>query len=647
MEKAVRQSHKAAKQRLEGSDGVIGTLSSFLDVPDDLLAAVDAAVGEWAEAMVIDGTHLQNVVEDLKSGGLGGLPLVVRSGAGFDPPSLDRRWQAEALVERLGPGADLSLAKALLGDVVLVEEWSTGWQIVTDRPDLRAVTSEGDLITSRGILPVDPQGSSAAMVEAARRTALTLDERLQRAIEKEQTVRAALDEGRRQAESARNELAGLEADRNRARTRLDRLAQARSAKADVIAGLELRISTLRRTIEQRDHQIEALQARISHHNLDTQRTSARHDLAEARRARDASIRTLGAATERGRMLRSRMQQLEAQLETPRDTAREQTLLGEVRSVEGWARRILAIVGKKLDVLEERCSHLETKQSGRAHSVSSTREDIAEIGRRISDYRERLGRLAVEDTESRVREESVAESLRESGASVEQALASQRPPTGDESASDRAVWLEKQLARMGNVNLLATDQYRELDDRHSLMVEQLSDLEVSKAELNKVISALDNEMKVLFTSTFEEAARHYQRFFTVLFPGGAGNLRLTDPDDPLAAAVEIEAQPLGKKIGNLALLSGGERSLAALAFLFAIFKARPGPFYLLDEVDAALDDANLHRFLRLVDEFRDRAQLIVVTHQQATVRAADILYGVTMEPGGSSKVLVRKMEEASA
>jgi chromosome segregation protein len=137
------------------------------------------------------------------------------------------------------------------------------------------------------------------------------------------------------------------------------------------------------------------------------------------------------------------------------------------------------------------------------------------------------------------------------------------------------------------------------------------------------------------------AQAYQRYFAILFPGGRGRIRLTDPDDPHSGLL-IEAQPLGKKVSQLTLLSGGERSLAALAFLFSIFEARPSPFYVLDEVEAALDDSNLRRFLRIVDEFRQRAQLLIVTHQQQTMEAADVLYGVTMEPGGSSQVVRKDM-----
>jgi len=175
--------------------------------------------------------------------------------------------------------------------------------------------------------------------------------------------------------------------------------------------------------------------------------------------------------------------------------------------------------------------------------------------------------------------------------------------------------------------------------------QLEDLREARDELKKVIAALDEKMAALFLEAFEEIAALYEVNFALVFPGGKGRLRLTDPSNVLETGVDIDAQPLGKKIGRLSLLSGGERSLAALAFLFAVFRARPSPFYVLDEVEAALDDANLARFLRLVDRLRQTAQLVVITHQQHTMEAADILYGVTMEPGESSIVVARRLTDA--
>jgi chromosome segregation protein len=140
--------------------------------------------------------------------------------------------------------------------------------------------------------------------------------------------------------------------------------------------------------------------------------------------------------------------------------------------------------------------------------------------------------------------------------------------------------------------------------------------------------------------------HFSALVTTLFPGGQGRLTLTEPDDLLNTGVEIEVRPLGRNVRRVSLLSGGERSLAALAFLFAVFRSRPSPFYLMDEVEAALDDVNLHRFLGLVDEFRDEAQLVIVSHQKRTMEAADALYGVTMAPGGSSQVVSQKVERTS-
>jgi chromosome segregation protein len=198
--------------------------------------------------------------------------------------------------------------------------------------------------------------------------------------------------------------------------------------------------------------------------------------------------------------------------------------------------------------------------------------------------------------------------------------------------------------MGPINPLAAEEYDELAANVEMLESQLADLAESRAELRKVIKALDGEMATMFQAAFEEISRFYEENFAMVFPGGQGRLTLTDPDNPLETGVEIEAQPHGKKIGKLSLLSGGEKSLAALAFLFAVFRARPSPFYVLDEVEAALDDANLRRFLRLARTLRESAQVVIITHQQQTMEAADILYGVTMEPGGSSQVIAKRIHE---
>jgi len=182
----------------------------------------------------------------------------------------------------------------------------------------------------------------------------------------------------------------------------------------------------------------------------------------------------------------------------------------------------------------------------------------------------------------------------------------------------------------------------LEERHTFLAGQLDDVKSSRRELSKVIRAVDGEIVTRFSAAYADVAEHFEKLFETLFPGGKGRLRLSQPDDLLETGIEIEARPAGKSERRLSLLSGGERSLCALAFLFAVFRGRPSPFYLLDEVEAALDDVNLHRFLALLNEFRAEAQLLVVSHQKRTMEAADSLYGVTMAPGGSSKVVSERV-----
>jgi len=180
-----------------------------------------------------------------------------------------------------------------------------------------------------------------------------------------------------------------------------------------------------------------------------------------------------------------------------------------------------------------------------------------------------------------------------------------------------------------------------------LTEQLDDVKNSRRELQRVIRAVDREIVNVFEQAFADVAEHFQALFSTLFPGGSGKVSLLDPDDLLDTGIEIEARPSGKNVRRLSLLSGGERSLTALAFLFAVFRARPSPFYLLDEVEAALDDVNLHRFLDLVHEFRDEAQLVIVTHQKRTMEAGDVLYGVSMPPGGSTRVVSQRVADVVA
>jgi chromosome segregation protein len=204
--------------------------------------------------------------------------------------------------------------------------------------------------------------------------------------------------------------------------------------------------------------------------------------------------------------------------------------------------------------------------------------------------------------------------------------------------------ERALALLGTVNPLALEEFAALEERHKFLTAQLEDLRTSRRDLLDIVKEVDERVEQLFTEAFQDTAREFEGVFARLFPGGEGRLVLTDPTDMLTTGLDVEARPPGKKVKRLSLLSGGERSLTAVALLVAIFKARPSPFYVMDEVEAALDDTNLGRLITLFEELRRTSQLIVITHQKRTMEVADALYGVTMRGDGVTTVISQRIRE---
>ncbi|WP_251054741.1 AAA family ATPase, partial [Streptomyces sp. ISL-66] len=202
--------------------------------------------------------------------------------------------------------------------------------------------------------------------------------------------------------------------------------------------------------------------------------------------------------------------------------------------------------------------------------------------------------------------------------------------------------ERAYQQLGKVNPLALEEFAALEERHKFLSEQLEDLRKTRADLLQVVKEVDERVEQVFTEAYRDTAREFEGVFSRLFPGGEGRLILTDPDNMLTTGVDVEARPPGKKVKRLSLLSGGERSLTAVALLVSIFKARPSPFYVMDEVEAALDDTNLQRLIRIMEELQESSQLIVITHQKRTMEVADALYGVSMQGDGVSKVISQRL-----
>jgi chromosome segregation protein len=301
------------------------------------------------------------------------------------------------------------------------------------------------------------------------------------------------------------------------------------------------------------------------------------------------------------------------------------------------------IGVLLERLRERRRAQADAARASAGTLDRLRSERAGLERHLTETLERAQRVEVDEAETRLRLETAVERLRaDFDAEPAAALDARAPEVPDGTTlAGRARDLERELRVMGPINPLAVQEHDALLERHEFLAGQLEDVRAGRRELARVIRAVDREIATLFGAAFGDVSEHYAALFATLFPGGSGRLVLTDPDDLLNTGIEVEARPSGKNVRRLSLLSGGERSLAALAFLFGVFRARPSPFYLLDEVEAALDDVNLHRFLDLVHEFRDEAQLLIVSHQKRTMEAGDLLYGVSMPPGGSSRVVSQR------
>ena len=348
----------------------------------------------------------------------------------------------------------------------------------------------------------------------------------------------------------------------------------------------------------------------------------------------------------------------------RREAVRQTELATASDVEAAARVALEAAERALAQAAAERDRLSERRSQVSQEVSDARRALDRLSAELSEATASAhqGQIAAEQTRLRV-EDLQRRALEELSLEPEQLLAEFGPDTlvpmlpldpdqvekaaaAEPSAYVRAeqeralAKAQKDLEKLGRVNPLALEEHEALAARHKFLVDQVQDLKQSKADLLRIVQDVDRLVEEAFASAFAETREQFEHVFGVLFPGGQGDLVLTDPDDMLSTGIEIEARPAGKKVKRLSLLSGGERSLAAIAFLVAIFKARPSPFYVMDEVEAALDDMNLTRLLAIFKELQETSQLIVITHQKRTMEIADALYGVTMRDGVTTVVSQR-------
>ncbi|HEY5833656.1 chromosome segregation protein SMC [Streptomyces sp.] len=599
------------------------------------------------------------------------------------------RWAADLVAV---PGELAGAVRRLLADTAVVASLADAEALVTRHPGLTAVTAEGDVLAAHTAQGGSAKAPSVLEVQAAVDEATAELERLD--------VRCAELAGRqleardRRAAAARtvDELGqrrrAAEKQKASVAQQLGRFggqARAASGEADRAAAAVVRaeeaLAAAREELEELSYRLSEAQEEPGEEEPDTSvRDRLAADGANARQTEMEARLQLRTHEERVKGLAGRADGLDRAARAERETrARAERRRARLAYEASVAAAVLAGARGLLACVQVSVGRAEAE---RAAAEQARAEREAELGlerRRGRELKSELDRLTgdvhkgeVLGAEKRLRIEQLeAKALEEHGMEPaglvaeygpEQSVPPSPPAEGEIPPEDpadprnqprpyvraeqekRLKAAEKAYAQLGKVNPLALEEFAALEERHKFLTEQLEDLRKTRADLLQVVKDVDERVEQVFTAAFHDTAREFEGVFSRLFPGGEGRLLLTDPDNMLTTGVEVEARPPGKKVKRLSLLSGGERSLTAVAMLVSIFKARPSPFYVMDEVEAALDDTNLQRLIRIMEELQESSQLIVITHQKRTMEVADALYGVSMQGDGVSKVISQRLRD---
>lgn len=691
---AIGLERKDAGARLVRPDdrlpGVMGTLATLLNVEHGAQTPVAAALGDIADAVVVSGMDaaMQAVVL-LKSEDAGRAAILVADAEESRPPRPHVRDAGTPLVEMVRCDASLQpVVDHLLDRWMLVPNLREASALLRQHPGLSFVTPEGDVLAAGVVHGGSSSTPSLLEAQAAYdETVSDLDEVTQRLERLRFELAGAKDRQTQAAARAEAALSRLhESDAQLAAVaeqlgQLGQVARAATAEAERLTAAR---QAAEEALEADRRQLEELQSRLTSAtetpDFDGGADNREHLNAEASAARrhevDARL-ALRTAEERVAAVGARAQQLEKAAEAERQAraaaierrerrARElvvaQAILDATRIVSSRLDASVSVAGRERSALER-----ATKE--RDASLASLRTSLRELTAEADRLKDSVHRDEVARAEQRLRIEQLEEKvLEEYGVEPDvliseygpQQLVPPTPPSpGDDIPEEapepypfvraeqekRLKAADRDLALLGKVNPLALEEFSAMEERHRFLSEQLDDLKRTRDDLLDIVKEVDERVQQVFAEAYAEIEREFEGVFSRLFPGGEGRLILTDPSDMLNTGVDVEARPPGKKVKRLSLLSGGERSLTAVAFLVALFKARPSPFYVLDEVEAALDDVNLGRLIDIIEELKSNSQLIVITHQKRTMEIADALYGVSMRGDGVTQVIGQRLREA--
>ena len=655
---------RAGAERLAGVDGVLGTLLDRVEIAPGWEPAVEAALGESLSAVVVDDPAAgRRALDALRTSDTSGAVLALGARlAAPAPASIGDPVRPHAHSTRAGVDV---LLDGLLGGAVRVDGLDEAVDAALAAPDAVVVTAAGDRFGLSGwrVGAAGSGATAAALEDAIARSeaagaglvaaaeAVTVAERaLQSARSAEAELSRELDANDARFTAASEGLSRAQAAARESRTELDNLDRSTLDVRSNVEREQRRVTELVALLPalESDEQAEVEAARA--------RGEVRAELearasALASRRKDLEVRNAG-LHERQQLLERRLDETERRLAADAE-ARVAAEGQRVRVERDIAAidRLAELIAERRTVIEALHVDLVAQRRRQSDEVRGLTSELDQLRRSRSDKeqsldasRERARQAELGEAEAKLRLETAIETLRRDldiEPAVAEAAALPELPDGATPAG-RVRELERELRLLGPINPLALEEFNELQTRHTFLEEQLEDVRSTRRDLARVIAAVDAEIQNVFAAAFHDVSENFSQLFGLLFPGGVGKLKLTSPDDMLNTGIEVEAKPSGKNVKKLSLLSGGERSLTALAYLFAVFRSRPSPFYVMDEVEAALDDVNLHRFLGLIQEFRKDAQLIVVSHQKRTMEAGDCLLGVSMQPGGSSKVVTERV-----
>jgi len=675
-----------------GLPGVVGALAEQLHIDGGAEHAVAAVLGDMADAVVVRGTSTAvDAVAVLKesAGGRAAMVVVDESVASTEdrlpPPS--GRWLRDLVrcSSDIRPSVD-----ALLADAVIVADVQQAAEGMRVKPELTWVSEAGDVF-SRGIV----RGGSAvsdslvelqAAYEQARGELDRLiaeGERLRfdLAAAKERQAQAAssveralanLHESDAQMAAVAEKLGQLGQSARAALAEAERLEQSLEAARQALTGDEANLAELRERLRAMNDEPMADPGPDRRAELLEAAQSARAAEVDARLSMRTAEERVAAVAERAAGLERDAQAERAARQAAQERrerrARDLIVAEAVVRAIGTVR---ARIDHSVAHAQRRRSELDRAATQRAEQLTAVREQLRTLGTELDGLRDSVHRDELARAEQRMRiEQMETKAMEEYGIEAEVLIGEYGPDQpvppsprapGDEipegepepepypyvraEQEKRLKEAERGLALLGKVNPLALEEYSAMEERHRFLSEQLDDLKRTRDDLLDIVKEVDERVEQVFTEAYRDVEREFEGVFSRLFPGGEGRLVLTDPENMLTTGVDVEARPPGKRVKRLSLLSGGERSLTAVAFLVALFKARPSPFYVLDEVEAALDDVNLGRLIDMIEELRDSSQLIVITHQKRTMEIADALYGVSMRGDGVTQVIGQRIREA--